>query len=307
MEGTHPRAVRRAPPAPTRRIGVVAGACGGGERCRGVRRAGRRLPGPQGGAQRRRHLGDQQPGRLLRSHQQADRRARRHDLLASRLQPRRRPGRLVGRRHQPVRRGGDPARSRPDAPAGRRGGLDPGDARGRHGRRQPRRARQRDRQAVGDPRGPGHRRPARRHPGRPERAAGPGRRRCCPGRLARRHRLRGLGRCRPAAHPYPVRHRLVRDADDLRSARPGRQRRRGPHRRRRDTGRARLRDRSADGHRRLGGRGAQGLGAPAAGTFVVRGAGRRSRGTALRRPGHGRGDRSRRRGRRRPGQPGPAG
>ena len=77
----------------------------------------------------------------------------------ARLQPRHRPGRLVGRRHQPVRRGRGPARPRPDAGAGRRGGLDPRQPRGRDGRRQPRRARHRVRPAVGHPRGPGRRVP----------------------------------------------------------------------------------------------------------------------------------------------------
>ena len=87
------RAVRGPPAAPTRRVGVLARARGGRERGGRVRRAGRRLPGPQGRAQRRRHLGDQQPRRLLRPHQQAHRRARRHGLLRARLQPRHRPGR----------------------------------------------------------------------------------------------------------------------------------------------------------------------------------------------------------------------
>ena len=118
--GRKQRAVRGSPATPTPGVhawvGVVGGARGGGQRRRRVRRPGRRLPGPHRRAERRRHLGDQQPGRLLRPHQQADRRARRHHLLPHRLQPRHRPGRLVGRRDRPFR--GDRGASRPLADAG---------------------------------------------------------------------------------------------------------------------------------------------------------------------------------------------
>ena len=58
-----------------------------------------------------------------------------------------------------------PLDPRPDEPPDGEEASIPGTARGRHGRRQPRRARHRDRQAVGHPRGPGHRRPAGLHAG----------------------------------------------------------------------------------------------------------------------------------------------
>ena len=185
-----------------------------------------------------------------------------------RLQPRHRPGRLVGRRRQPQSDGVVvPAGPRPDEGARRRGGRDPGQPRRRHGRRQPRRAGRRDRRALGDPRGPRRSGVPSRHDRWPTRAdplATVGEDAALAvaldGTVLRRVRDRG-----PAAHPAPAGRRPgspQATTQDL----PGDalQRRHRAHRRRRGARRPRLRQRPAGRHRRRRGRGAAGLGPAAA-------------------------------------------